>query len=92
MGSFLVIYILVDVVHPFLREAKYKLHYHDIEETGKILTSELPTAKQTNELKWRKVFPAHDISKRLYHWLYGKRVILVAVREDEFPSVLSVAV
>ena len=38
--SFLVMYILLGMVYPFLREAKYKLHYPALEETGIILTAE----------------------------------------------------
>lgn len=38
--SFLVIYILLGVVYPFLREARYKLYHPDLEETGIILTTE----------------------------------------------------
>ena len=42
--SFLVMYILLGMVYPFLREAKYKLHYSALEETGIILTTEIGRA------------------------------------------------
>lgn len=44
MRSFLLIYVLHDMVYSFLRDTEYKLHNHDVEERGIILTTDLPTA------------------------------------------------
>lgn len=45
MQNFWVIYVLLDMVHSFLREAEYKLHFHDVEELEIILMTDLPTTK-----------------------------------------------